>query len=214
MTPKIIRFVLILFPILITIIFLFILPDTIPAHYGMDSEVTRYGSKCELLILPVTIVAFGLLLPLSARKADESNKRIVNITTIACLFLMNVLCCYFLYTSIYRARNLYANIDVFSLTFSVAGILLIIVGGIMPSTSTNSIIGLRNKWSKTSNEVWKKCQKFCGIVLIITGALLLILNVVVLHGVASLLVSLSLLFVSVIISVIRSKQLASASFQN
>lgn len=39
------------------------LPDKIPAHFGVDGEVDRYGSKLELLLLP--FMAVGLWIGLS-----------------------------------------------------------------------------------------------------------------------------------------------------
>ena len=48
----------------VVIVAVIILPDTIPAHWGFDSiEPNRWGSKLELLILPVssTIVFLGCM---------------------------------------------------------------------------------------------------------------------------------------------------------
>lgn len=48
----------------VAIVAIIILPDTIPAHWGFDStEPNRWGSKLELLILPVssTIICVGCM---------------------------------------------------------------------------------------------------------------------------------------------------------
>lgn len=36
------------------------LPDQIPAHFGTDGEVDRYGSKLELLLLPIIAVVLWI----------------------------------------------------------------------------------------------------------------------------------------------------------
>lgn len=47
--------------IIFLLIKLFQLPDEIPAHFNMSGEVTRWGSKYELLILPI-IGTFTILI--------------------------------------------------------------------------------------------------------------------------------------------------------
>ncbi|AXI00877.1 DUF1648 domain-containing protein [Sporosarcina sp. PTS2304] len=36
------------------------MPDQIPAHFGLDGEVDRYGSKAELLLLPLIGIALWI----------------------------------------------------------------------------------------------------------------------------------------------------------
>jgi uncharacterized membrane protein len=43
----------------VTLAALSALPDIIPAHYGIDGAVTRWGSKYETLVMPVFSVLFG-----------------------------------------------------------------------------------------------------------------------------------------------------------
>lgn len=50
---KAILIFIIFLPLIITLISLNYLPDLIPAHYGFDGEVTRWGSKYESLIIPI-----------------------------------------------------------------------------------------------------------------------------------------------------------------
>lgn len=38
------------------------LPDTVPAHFGVSGEVDRWGSKWELLILPVISIVLHLFM--------------------------------------------------------------------------------------------------------------------------------------------------------
>ncbi len=88
---KIIFFILMFLPLLVTIIVLPFLPDQIPAHYGFDNQVTRWGSKYETLIFPVITIIFGLVMlgiaKYSAREEKEggSNEKICIITGICFL---------------------------------------------------------------------------------------------------------------------------------
>ncbi len=43
-------YILMFLPAPVTLVSLLFLPDQIPAHYGFDNQVTRWGSKYETLI--------------------------------------------------------------------------------------------------------------------------------------------------------------------
>lgn len=49
-TKKFIFYCLMILPLLVVLIALQFLPDQIPAHYDLNNQVTRWGSKYEALI--------------------------------------------------------------------------------------------------------------------------------------------------------------------
>ena len=55
-------YILMFLPAPVTLVSLLFLPDQIPAHYGFDNQVTRWGSKYETLIFPVITIIFGLIM--------------------------------------------------------------------------------------------------------------------------------------------------------
>ena len=59
---KTIFYILMFLPLPVTLISLVFLPDQIPAHYGSDNQVTRWGSKYETLLFPVVTIIFGLFI--------------------------------------------------------------------------------------------------------------------------------------------------------
>ena len=54
--------ILMFLPVPVTLISLVFLPDQIPAHYGSDNLVTRWGSKYETLLFPIFTIIFGLFI--------------------------------------------------------------------------------------------------------------------------------------------------------
>ncbi|RIL93084.1 SdpI family protein, partial [Staphylococcus equorum] len=56
------------------------------------------------------------------------------------------------------------------------GILLIIVGNYLPKAPRNGLFGIKNKWVKSSEAVWKKAQRFSSRVYISVGLAFLILG--------------------------------------
>jgi len=49
-------------PLAITLIALVFLPETVPVHFNGSGVADRFGSKYEMLLLPVIAVVFGLIM--------------------------------------------------------------------------------------------------------------------------------------------------------
>ena len=56
---KVIFYSLMFLPLAVVLIALQFLPEQIPAHYDMNNQVTRWGSKYETLFFPVITILFG-----------------------------------------------------------------------------------------------------------------------------------------------------------
>ena len=176
---KIKRVLLITFavlPLIVSLIALFFLPDQIPAHYGSGFTVDRYGSKFEILIFPIAILILSLvfLLP-GIFMQNELNKKLTLDIGIALILAFNAFDYYILYI---QSNNLSSiNSGVFSverILMLIFGVLFIFIGNLMPMSRKNSFVGLRTKWSMSNDAVWKKCQLFGGVSMMILGVMLFI----------------------------------------
>jgi uncharacterized membrane protein len=52
---------LVLLSLVITCVFLLLMPDTVPMHYGAAGAVDRFGSKYENLVFPAIVAAVAVL---------------------------------------------------------------------------------------------------------------------------------------------------------
>lgn len=102
MKKKMVVFYSLMFlPLAVVLIALQFLPELIPAHYDMNNQVTRWGSKYETLIFPVITVLFGYFMLAMAKlssKQEENgsnNKNVCIVTGIASLALFNAMTVYF-----------------------------------------------------------------------------------------------------------------------
>lgn len=202
--------ILMLLPLVVTLLSLQFLPDLIPAHYGMNNQVDRWGSKYELLIFPAMIIGFGVIILLVAKYAEKqekngtNNAKICLITGICTILLFNVLCYYFLYTSFIKAENLdEIVIDLNSLVFAVLGLVLIVMGNVMPKAKMNSMLGLRTAWSMSSEEAWRKSQRFGGIALMLSGAAMVVASLLT-GGMLCLWLCLGILVAAVVVCTVYS----------
>ena len=56
---KTVCYILMYLPLVVVLIVLPHLPKKIPAHYGFDNQVDRWGSKYEALLFPVVSILMG-----------------------------------------------------------------------------------------------------------------------------------------------------------
>lgn len=211
---KTIYFILMYLPIVVTLIALNYLPDRIPAHYGSDDQVTRYGSKYESLLYPIVTVFMGYFLlamaKLAARQEEhgEDNRKVILATGIFVLLQFNVLNGYYIYTAVNRVENLSSvPLSQSQLVFGVLGLLMIVVGNIMPKTKMNSIVGVRTYWSRKNEVTWKKSQRMGGITFI-AGGVIVIGICIALKGTPCLLAVLGVLTVLIVIDIYLTYRIA------
>lgn len=179
-TKKIVYFILMYLPLVVDLAALQYLPDKIPVHYGMDNQVDRWGSKYEILLFPIITILMGYFLLAISRLAakqeehGENNKKITIVTGILVLILFHAMNSYFLYTGFHKVENLSSiPLDLSQLIFGMIGVLMIVVGNIMPKLRMNAMIGLRTPWSMKNEVIWKKCQRMGGISFLVGGIMII-----------------------------------------
>ena len=177
---KTVCYILMYLPLVVVLLVLPHLPEKIPAHYGFDNQVDRWGSKYEALLFPVVSILMGYFLlgmaKLAAKKEEhgENNKNVTIIVGILVLILLNALNVYSLYTSFNKVENLsFVSLDIGQLVFGIIGMLMIVTGNLMPKLRMNSMIGLRTHWSMKNEATWKKSQHIGGISFIIGGIIII-----------------------------------------
>ena len=208
---KILYIFLISLPLLITLIALNFLPEQIPAHYGANGEVTRWGSKYESSIVPFISIFFGgvmfIITQASLKNPENKNKaKTIFISNLIFALTFNVLTIIFLITSFNKVTNLN---DVFSpkLISIALGISIILIGYILPKCKRNRFIGIRTPATLIDDDVWFKTHKFFGKLFIIWGCIFSVIACFI-----PLLTSMYILIASLIIisifAVIYSRNLA------
>ena len=176
MKKKFTLYILMFLPLAAVLAALPFLPEQIPAHYGFDGQVTRWGSKYESLIFPAIAVLLGLIMIGLAKISAKQEENGSNTTGIAVLALFDAMTAYFLYTDFQAVDNLSSMaLDVNQLIFGLLGISMIILGNIMPKLRINSTVGLRTQWSMKNEITCKKSQRFGGISFMVGGLAVIVM---------------------------------------
>lgn len=162
---RLIAWILAFLPITITMIVLPALPDKIP---------TRFGSKYEMLIMPIIIIGiffFLLLLEKHLMKDKEKgshNSKVIFWINLVMLLTFTMLTALFLYL-VYKGAE---NINDFDYKKTVAIALSmswIMIGNVLPKLKQNGLVGIRTPWTLASKNNWYKTHRMGGKIVFITG---------------------------------------------
>lgn len=206
----------------VTLLVLRELPAEIPAHYDFAGNVTRFGSKYELLILPVILllVSFGsrfLLLHLrrkaeqagsdKERQAAAANAKVVVIVIFSQTLILSCIQGVVLYNTVLALRG-----ESFLSTFAgeklltiLCGSLLLVPGNILPKCRRNGMVGFRLPWTKYNDLTWQKSNRFAGRMLVAAGVLGIVSTVFAPKGYGMFLLSIYIM-AAIVISTVRAWQ--------
>lgn len=160
-------------PLIITIGYFSFLPDQIPAHYGVNGEVDRWGSKWEVFILPFVAIFLCSLLKLWMGKLIQNEKYKANANAldkmlIGMPIIFLVLTIMFSITALKSIENLDA-FPFYKILVIATGFVFALTGNYLPKLKSNPLIGIRTKWTLQNEEVWRKTHLFGGIVWAVGG---------------------------------------------
>lgn len=197
-------------PLILAIIAVAFMDKKIPIHYDTAGNVDRWGSRYEIFILPLaTFLMSGFLLWMKKFAAKQesqgnNNEKYIDMTIIVCLIIFNVINFLIIYGGLVKLEKLeFKGIGLAEIILGLTGLLFIVLGNKMPKVKRNSLVGLRTKWSMANDLVWKKSQKFAGLVFIIMGLISIIVSM--LANTKSLLIYyLAFIILSAIVMVIGS----------
>ena len=183
MKNKKLFYVLMFLPLVASLIALQFLPDVIPAHYNINNVVDRWGSKYEILILPVLIIGFGIFSLVTGKVAQKqepqgNNNEKSNLFIGNCVLLIfNMLSGFMIYSSLHQLEKLeFASLTFIQIAFIIIGIFLIVISNILPKVKRNSILGFRTKQTMKNDEIWEKCQRCSGITGVIAGCIIVVIS--------------------------------------
>ena len=96
-------YTLMFLPLVISMIALIFLPDLIPAHYNIKNEIDRWGSKYEILIIPIITILLGKFLLFMKKWVKKyevkgnNNEKFILIIGICLLLIYNIILCMMIY---------------------------------------------------------------------------------------------------------------------
>lgn len=154
-----------------------ILPEQVPVHWNIDGKIDRFGSKLELLLIPILLPLLTYLIFLAIpiidpkKRIKTMGKKYYNLKFLLTLF-MSALSIFIIY---YAQTKSIANPNYIIL---LVGILFIVLGNYFKTIKPNYFLGIRTPWTLESETIWKKTHYLAGILWFIGGILIMILSLI------------------------------------
>ena len=173
-------------PFLLTAAAINLLPEQVPMHYNAAGIIDRWGSKWENFLFPVVILLLNLFwLWLMGvfekrsrgaeqekdRQAAAANARLLGWTALATTAMFTVMQGVILlmaYRAVKDASSM-AVWDINGICCVLTGLVMVVLGNLMPKSRRNSAFGLRTVWSMENDVTWAKSNRFGGACMMTAG---------------------------------------------
>ena len=193
---------------IITAICVQFMADNVPMHYNFQGEIDRYGSKNENYIFPCMTAVFNvcwvILMNVFGKKADraedekvraesKNNLNVLGFTAIGTSIMFTVMQCVFLFMDISASDGQeHMPVDINVISNCCLGLILIVIGNIIPKCKRNGVVGVRTTWSMDNDTTWELSNRLGGRLMMVCGVLTIIETIIV-KGFASTVIMLVLL---------------------
>lgn len=153
------------------------LPDPMPTHWNFSGEVDGLTSlPWGAFMLPLMLVAmlaiFRVLPLIDPRKANYAKFKGTYETLIIAImtFMVGV-------HLVVLANGLGNNVSIDRLVPIGVGVLLIVIGNLLPRTRPNWFVGIRTPWTLSSDRVWERTHRFGGHLFVAAGVVTVLVAV-------------------------------------
>ena len=143
------------------------LPEQLPFHWNAAGEVDGWIRKSwgVFLMSPILLIFHWLCVlitgldPKNKEKNEKAQKLVIWIIPVLSLLVNGMV----------YATALGREVNVASLMPGLMGVLLVVLGNILPKCSRNSTIGIKIPWTLNSDENWYATHRLAGKIWIAGG---------------------------------------------
>lgn len=153
--------IVVVFAIIIAVVGIFIMPDTIPTHFGPSGEPDAWGSKYTVLMYPAILVLVSVL-AVPMIKVDPKMDNYGRFSKYYYDFFFGFALFFLAMEAANIAIAMGAAINVGSIICFVTGVLMLFVGNMMPKIKQNFFFGIKTPWALTDEENWFKTHRLGG----------------------------------------------------
>ena len=153
------------------------LPDPMPTHWNLSGEVDGWTSlPWGAFMLPLMLVAglaiFHVLPLIDPRKANyakfKGTYEVLIITIMTFMVGVHLLV---------LANALGNNVSVERAIPIGVGVLLMVIGNLLPRTRPNWFVGIRTPWTLSSDRVWERTHRFGGHMFVAAGLVTVLVGI-------------------------------------
>lgn len=203
-----------------TVIMMKYLPDYIPMHFDGSGNADRYGSKYELyglwlISVFVIMMVKGMLKPLkeTAAKAADAREKTKTATNLYALSIAGIATVFIMSGAVIsiginalthvKAESDVGFVELFVMIENIIiGLVLVLVGNVMPKSRMNGVFGVRTGWSSYNEETWMRSNRAGGKISIATGVVCIIESLLLNYKASSIIMLVLIVLMAVIMIVL------------
>ena len=160
-----------LIPMLVGLLLWNQLPDPMPSHWDINGEVDGWSSKgFAVFFFPALLLAIHWLC-VFASCADPKSKNYTPKMITLVLWICPVLS--LVVNSMVYAAGLGYEISIEIVMPLLVGLMLVIVGNLLPKCRQSYTMGIKLPWTLHNEENWNKTHRFGGKLWVIGGVIIL-----------------------------------------
>ena len=147
------------------------LPDDVPIHWGLSGTPDRFGSRLEgAFLMPlVMVVLFAVMQWYPSRDPRAANiakfRGAYDSVVTAMIAMLAVI-----HVAVLGVA-LGWQIDMTTVGLAGLGVLLVLIGNLLPLARSNFIFGIRTPWTLSSEQVWTRSHRVGGYSMVAAGVL-------------------------------------------
>lgn len=159
-------------------------PDAqIPIHWGLSGEPDRFAGREALFYLPILLLGAGALLAviplIEPRKLNlERSAKAYLVIGCGVLAILGAVHIVAVYSALGGEANMVGAVSI------LMGALFAIIGNYMGKVRSNFFVGVRTPWTLSSELSWNKTHRVAGRLFVASGALMVVLALLVPPAVA------------------------------
>ena len=164
--------IVVIVSIVISVAALFIMPDTIPSHFGANGLPDAWGPKYVILLYPA-VQLFVVLFAEPMKRMDPKVNNYGRFNKYYYEFFFGF-ALFFLFIEISNiAIAMGANINVGTIICFLVGVLMLFLGNMMPKIKQNFFFGIKTPWALSDEENWYKTHRLSAKVFVVAGIIIM-----------------------------------------
>ena len=151
-------------------------------QHNINGVADSYSSKWFVMLMPCILIVLGIIYMIYSIVAEKYEKLLKNQKYVGRivlgLFLFFIILFWYLTVICISGANEIGNTFEYILAAAV-GSLMLFISNLLPKIKQNSSLGIKTHATLSSETVWKKTHKLGGYLGVISGAVMVILAIVV-----------------------------------
>ena len=149
------------------------LPEQVPMHWDASGNVDRHGSRLAgALLLPGVMLLLAILVPVLPR-IDPRRANYARFDPTYHLAMNAVLTFMLGVHLVALATALGMEVPMERVVPAGAGLLLLVIGNVLPRARQNWMFGIRTPWTLSSERVWERTHRVGGYCMVAAGLVVL-----------------------------------------